>query len=116
MMLRLLSVLSLALMPALAWAHDPKRPELNNWFNELHSSMGPCCSNADGQVVMDADWESKDGHYRVRLDGNWIDVPDDAVVKEPNLYGRTLVWPNQSSYWGTGVKTSVRCFLPGVMM
>jgi len=33
---------------------------------------------ADGQSVADPDWESKDGHYRVRLENNWIDVPDDA--------------------------------------
>jgi hypothetical protein len=25
------------------------------------------------------DWESLGGHYRVRLENNWIDVPDDAV-------------------------------------
>ena len=39
-----------------------------------------CCSDADGSVVSDVDWELKDGHYRVRLEGQWIDVPDDAVT------------------------------------
>src|SRR5262245_45052488 len=29
-----------------------------------------------------------DGHYRVFIDGQWIDVPDEAVVKEPNRAGR----------------------------
>ena len=23
------------------------------------------------------------GHYRVRIDGEWLDVPDDAVITEP---------------------------------
>ena len=43
-------------------------------------------------VVADVDWESKDGHYRVRLEGQWIDVPDD-VITVPNRFGRTMVWP-----------------------
>ena len=46
---------------------------------------------ADGETVADPDWDSKDGHYRVRLDGAWIDVPDDALVTKPNLFGRTMV-------------------------
>jgi hypothetical protein len=30
--------------------------------------------------VSDVDWETHDGHYRVPLDNQWIDVPDDAVI------------------------------------
>jgi len=44
----------------------------------LKSEKGPCCSDADGTALSDVDWESKDGHYRVRLNGQWIDVPGDA--------------------------------------
>jgi hypothetical protein len=33
---------------------------------------------ADGERS-NPDWESLGGHYRVRLENNWIDVPDDAV-------------------------------------
>src|ERR1700749_1730133 len=62
------------------YADSPLKP----WFDSLRSGRGLCCSNADGIAVADPDWDSKDGHYRVRLDGEWIDVPDDAVVKEPN--------------------------------
>ena len=53
---------------------------LKEWFDQLSSSRGRCCSMADGHVVADADWDSKDGHYRVRLSGEWIDVPDEAVI------------------------------------
>src|SRR5260221_13973923 len=74
-------------------AHDASHPELNKWFDSLASGKGPCCSNADGLMVPDVDWESKGGHYRVRLDGVWVDVPDDAVVTVPNRDGRTMVWP-----------------------
>ena len=104
------------LLSSAAMAHDPKRPELNGWFNGLHNGIGgQCCSNMDGKVVLDADWDSKDGHYRVRIDGEWIDVPDDAVIKEPNLYGPTVVWPKPSSFYGAHVKTTILCFLPGSM-
>lgn len=100
------------------FAGSPLKP----WFDHLHSGRGPCCSDADGSVVQDADWESKDGHYRVRIpkvpydttdNPNfwvWVDVPDEAVITEPNQAGRTMVWPVY------GAETpSIRCFLPGSM-
>jgi hypothetical protein len=90
-MMRIVLIFLLLCTPALA--HDPSHPELNEWFNRLASGKGLCCSFADGLVVSDVDWESKDGHYRVRLEGRWIDVPDDAVITEPNRAGRTMVWP-----------------------
>jgi hypothetical protein len=83
---------------------------LKSWFDSLRSGKGPCCSDADGFAVSDPDWDSLNGHYRVRLDGEWIDVPDDAVITEPNQFGRTMVWPVRGS-WGT----TIRCFLPGSM-
>jgi hypothetical protein len=84
---------------------------LKPWFDHLTSGKGSCCSDADGSVVKDADWRSNDGHYQVFLDGNWMDVPDDAVVKGPNLYGRTMVWPVRYN----GLVGYIRCFLPGSM-
>jgi hypothetical protein len=50
----------------------------------LHSGKGPCCEGADAKRVDDADWDTKDDHYRVRIDGEWVDVPKDAVVDGPN--------------------------------
>jgi hypothetical protein len=35
----------------------------------------------------------EDGHYRVRIQRQWWDVPEQAVIKEPNRAGRTMVWP-----------------------
>ena len=83
---------------------------LKPWFDHLASRKGLCCSMADGQAVADPDWESKDGHYRVRLDNEWIDVPDDALITEPNRAGRTMVWPMR-----IGNQISIRCFMPGSM-
>jgi hypothetical protein len=85
-------------------------PELKAWFDALKSGMGPCCSDADGTAISDADWQSGGGHYRVRLDGEWFDVPDEAVITEPNRVGRTMVWPLRG-YLGV----SIRCFMPGSM-
>ena len=109
----ILVVVAAVLAAGLVWAHDDGRyadSPLKPWFDSLRSGRGLCCSNADGVAVADPDWDSKDGHYRVRIDGDWIDVPDDAVIKEPNRAGRTMVWPNKSP-----AGTSIRCFLPGTM-
>lgn len=124
MILRVFAVLAIALTPALAHdKHYAISKELHDWFMELKSIKGPCCADADGAVVKDADWESKDGHYRVYLpiggdakDGSeWVDVPDEAVIKQPNLYGRTMIWTMYSSMYGGPVRTAIRCFMPGSM-
>jgi hypothetical protein len=74
---------------------------LHDWFDHLASRKGLCCSFTDGYVVQDADWESKNGHYRVRVpkaansDATiWVDVPDEALITEPNKAGHTMVWPS----------------------
>lgn len=101
---------------------------LKAWFDNLSSGKGLCCSFADGSAVKDVDWDTAevcDGNmqggsgqsqekvcqtlYRVRLHGEWIVVPLNAVVTEPNRYGPAVVWTYQDS---AGV-TQVRCFLSG---
>jgi hypothetical protein len=104
------TALLLGLIAQVSHAHDHSRPELNRWFDSLKSGKGPCCSDADGYAVSDPDWESKSGHYRVRIEGEWYDVPDDAVITEPNRAGRTMVWPIKG--WGG---MTIRCFMPGSM-
>jgi len=89
------------------YAGSPLKP----WFDTLKSGRGLCCSDADGFAVADPDWESLDGHYRVRLEGEWVMVPDDAVITEPNRAGRTMVWPVKGS-----LGISIRCFMPGSMI
>ncbi len=117
MPLRLACAALLAMLAAQAsHARDPdgryaaQNPELHKWFESLRSGKGPCCSDADGTAVSDVDWETANGHYRVRLDGEWVDVPDEAVITEPNRIGRTMVWPIHG-YLGI----SIRCFMPGSM-
>lgn len=86
------------------------------WFDSLASGKGPCCSDADGTAVLDADWASVTNtvkpnvHYMVRVERQWVDVPDDAVLTVPNRDGRTIVWPMHVD--GAVV---IRCFIPGTM-
>ena len=110
----LASIDVIALGTVAVQAHDDGRyanSPLKPWFDSLRSkSGGACCSNADGMALSDVDWDTKDGHYRVRIDGEWVDVPTDAVITEPNRAGRTMVWP----YYVQG-RPVIRCFLPGTM-
>lgn len=94
-------------------AHDHNHPELNGWLMSLRNNKGvPCCDGSDATRLSDVDWESKDGHYRVRLMGDdWVDVPDEAVIEQPNRAGQTLVWP----YYLNGQLRGIRCFMPGSM-
>jgi hypothetical protein len=92
-------------------AGAPDKP----WWNGLHAqdSDVPCCDIANGQKVEDVDWDTRKGddrkvHYRVRLDGQWIVVPDAAVVTVPNRFGPAVVWPYEA-----GGQTFIRCFMPG---
>jgi hypothetical protein len=87
------------------FADSPLKP----WFDKLASGKGLCCSFADGVRVEDVDWDTQNGRYRVRLNGQWILVPDAALVTEPNKYGPAVVWP----YQDTDGNTQIRCFLPG---
>src|ERR1700757_568792 len=89
-----LLMMALVLCTHNAMARDDGRyadSPLKSWFDSLRSHLGPCCSDADGVALADPDWESYNGHYRVRIDGQWVEVPDDAVITEPNRAGRTMV-------------------------
>jgi len=87
------------------YANEP----LHAWFDQLASGKGLCCSFADGVKVEDVDWDTLDGRYRVRLHGEWILVPDAALVTEPNRFGPAVVWP----YMDAEGAMQIRCFLPG---
>ena len=111
-------IISLAMLVVDSEARDrgqfaKSTPEMKQWFDGLKSEIGSCCSDADGTALSDVDWESKNGHYRVRLNGQWIDVPDNALITVPNLIGRTMVWP-MPQIEGDTIK--IRCFMPGTLI
>jgi hypothetical protein len=108
-----MSVISLLLLTTPGLGRDDGRyanSPLKSWFEGLESEFGPCCTNADAYIVADPDWESDRGHYRVHIEGEWVLVPDGAVITQPNLAGRTLVW----KHYIDG-HPRVRCFIPGSM-
>ena len=93
------------------YANSPNKA----WFDKLASKKGLCCSFADGTAVEDADWRSQDGHYQIKLEDRWWDVPDDAVITEPNRVGRTMVWPIVYRDGEIIRNIQIRCFMPGIM-
>lgn len=96
-------------------------PAIKQWFETLHSENGPCCSDADGSALSDTDWEGVNDparpqvHFRVYIEKQWWDVPDSAVIKEPNRVGRTMVWPIYLNE-GSTIDITIRCFIPGAMI
>jgi len=100
------------LVPNHSHARDDGRfanSPLKEWFDRLASKNGLCCAFADGVSVQDVDWDTQDGHYRVRIQGEWVVVPDAAVVTEPNRFGPAVVSPYNDRYGNA----QIRCFLPG---
>jgi hypothetical protein len=88
-------------------------PEIKEWVKRLTDKTGQgCCATADGHPA-EYEWDTAGNRYRVRIEGEWYDVPPEALVEGPNKLGYATVW-----YWWDwnldGRKTHhVRCFLPG---
>ncbi|MBO0750958.1 MAG: hypothetical protein J2P53_02535 [Bradyrhizobiaceae bacterium] len=88
-------------------------PAIKDWVKRLTDKTGQgCCATADGHPA-EYEWDTAGNHYRVRIEGEWYDVPAEAVIEEPNRLGYATVW-----YWWDwsldGKKTHhIRCFLPG---
>jgi len=112
LVLTVVAVCMLVFVPAHVSARDDGRyanSPLKTWFDQLASGKGLCCSFADGVSVENVDWDTQNGRYRVRIQGQWFVVPDTAVVTEPNKFGPAVVWPYQDADGAT----QIRCFLPG---
>lgn len=79
----------------------------HSWFEKQKNQNGTsCCEVADGRRVDDADWKADDkGNYWVRISGNWIEVPEQAVINPRNRpVDYAVVW----IYNGT-----IMCFMAG---
>lgn len=79
---------------------------LGDWIKGLRSPAGGlCCEEADGHRIDDVDWRGEaDGSYSVRIEGAWVKLNADQVVREPNRLGSAMVW-----IW----QNRITCFLPG---
>lgn len=113
-MLRTLIVLVVALFigPSALARDDGRYAQSPNkkWFEGLtDQNNSVCCDGSDGMRLEDPDWEFNGDSYRVKLDGDWHEVPKQSVVKQKN--DRTsfaVVWPITING-----KIKIRCFLPG---
>lgn len=82
--------------------------EMQRWFMGLRNKKNmSCCADADGYKPTDQDiiWDTKDQKYRVKIDGEWVTVDDEAKLDVPNKVGRAIVWVRPDK--------TIRCFLPG---
>jgi hypothetical protein len=89
--------------------------EIRNWVESLADGKGlPCCATADGTVPEDFTWDIGANHYRVKVYGQWVIVPDKAVIKGSNRLGHAVVWiAYDDPVFEVEPILSVRCFLPG---
>ena len=86
------------------------------WFESLRDKAGKyCCAEADGHPLDEGEWDMKNDSYRVFLQGEWIVVPDEAVILGPNKFGKAIVWvwPQEAASFDPPVSTFIRCFIPG---
>jgi hypothetical protein len=113
-----MSALLLALShPTQAGDHGqlgPTSPDVKAWAGTLENKLREgCCSAADGWKPEEVEYDIKGNKYRVKIEGEWYDVPSDAVLDVPNRFGFPVVWYYRS--WLNGIRPtiSIRCFIPG---
>lgn len=92
------------------WEPYHLTPLQQQWF----SSIGACCSTADGYPADDwerrADDSPKQFHYWVKFEGVWYIVPDYAdYSSRGNPVGVPVVWMTR----GVAGLPSVKCFVAG---
>jgi hypothetical protein len=92
----------------------PMSPEVKAWANSLENKLKEgCCSTADGWRPQEVEYDMKGNKYRVKIEGDWYDVPAAAVIDVPNRFGFPVVW--YYKVWDNGIRPSIsiRCFIPG---
>ena len=101
-------------------------PEDGRWLRNQHVPAGngkgnSCCNEADGTYAQE---DLRGDHYWVRYhfryyrgdgtmaegDTDWMPVPDDAVIHDPNRHGAPVVW---YFFAGDPQHPQVRCYAPG---
>ena len=77
-----------------------------------------CCSDADGDKP-EAVWDNTDDPkfpYKVKLEGQWVNVPEWAVIKDKNRVGIAIVWYSVTRADAGPPTFYIRCFLPGSLI
>jgi hypothetical protein len=84
--------------------------DVRQWFRSQKSPKtgGLCCNEADGTY---AEEDIRNGMYWTRFDltrGEWIPVPSDVVIHDPNRNGAPVVW-----WFYQDGRVQIRCYAPG---
>lgn len=103
-------ILMVLAWPHIAWGHDDGRyanSPHKDWIKSLKDKFGvSCCDTADGEEV--EGWAFGPTGYRIKVKGEWLDVPPSALLTVPNILGFARAW----IFYENG-RPKVRCFLPG---
>ncbi len=89
--------------------------EIKAWRDALTNEIGiGCCTTENGFRPAEVEWDISVNSYRVKLGGQWILVPDEAVIRSPNRLGYAAVWFEIDHDIDFEESTfEIRCFLPG---
>lgn len=116
--------------PAVARQFAQFSPQDLDWLRSQHSPATNinCCSEADGSL---AEQDIRAGHYWARFHYNtatydpergqwmpgedqtseWLEVPDEVVIHDPNRHGAPVVW-----WYLQDGDVKIRCFAPGLLV
>lgn len=113
-MRRLAHIALLAYLSALATAafafdngqYEDVPPDIRAWFKSVMAPNGvPCCDISDGHRTS---YDFREGAYWVPIEGQWIAVPERAVILDRgNPVGEAVVW--YVHHRGTII---ISCFVP----
>ena len=93
------------------WAQLPQQQR--DWLRKQINPQNKlsCCTEADGEQV---DEEIRAGRYWIqsaKTSGHWIIVPEEVVIKEPNLHGRPVAWWHIKNG-----RSEIFCYAPGPLL
>ncbi len=82
-------------------------PDVRAWFKSVIAPNGvPCCDESDGRRT---DYDMRDGAYWVPIEGEWMRVPERAIIRDAgNPIGAAVVW-----YVRHRGQIIISCFVPG---
>ena len=80
--------------------------DIRAWFKGVMAPNGvPCCNMADGHRT---EYNFRDGAYWVPIEGEWMAVPEHAVIRDRgNPVGEAVVW-----YVHHRGAVIISCFVP----
>ena len=117
--MRILMLISICVLPVPVRAFDNGQyadvpDNVRAWFKSVRRPGGSlCCDIADRHRTT---WKGdKAGRYWVPINGEWVEVPEEAVVYNAgNPFGEAVIWytnfPNDENYLSA---IFIRCFVPG---